>query len=314
MAKTAYLFDPVYLEHKTEWGHPERPDRLIAIDTLLRQQPYFNELVRVEKKIPDLKYIEMIHDPEYIARAKRTIEGGETYFDSMDTSVCARSYEVALYAVGGCLNMCDCIMKGKARHGFCAVRPPGHHAERNQSAGFCIFNNVAISARYVQKEYGIERVAIVDWDVHHGNGTQHSFEDDDSIYYISLHQYPYYPGTGAEGEKGFGGGKGYTLNLPMRMGSGDEEYLSAFEDFIVPELEDFAPQVIFISAGFDAHRDDPLSAIELRSETFYKFTKLIQDVARGYADDRIIAVLEGGYELDALADSVERVMQAFVEA
>jgi acetoin utilization deacetylase AcuC-like enzyme len=313
MAKTAYLFDPVYLEHRTEWGHPERPERLTAIDELLRKQPYYAELVRVEKKIPDMKYIEMVHDPDYIARAKREIEGGDSYFDSMDTSVCARSYEVALYAVGGCLNMCDCVMKGGAHYGFCAVRPPGHHAERSYAAGFCIFNNVAISARYVQEQHGIERVAVVDWDVHHGNGTQHSFEGDESIYYMSLHQYPYYPGTGSDAEKGFGNGKGYTLNLPMRMGSGDEEYIRAFEDFIVPELEQFEPQIVFISAGFDAHTNDPLSSIELGSDTFYKFTKLLQDVARSYADNRIIAVLEGGYNLDALADSVERVMQAFVE-
>lgn len=313
MGKTAYLYDPIYLQHKTQWGHPERAERLTAIDNKLKSRPYYNDLLKISPRLADYKYIEMIHTREYIQRVKAEIENGVEYLDSMDTSICPKSFEAALYAVGGCLEMCDTIMKGEALHGFCAVRPPGHHAESNYAAGFCIFNNIAISAKYLQSEYKIKKIAIVDWDVHHGNGTQHSFEDDNSILYISLHQYPYYPGTGSNLEKGRNNGEGFTLNLPMRAGSGDDEYLNAFEKKIIPELEDFEPEIILISAGFDAHTADPLSAIELSTETYYKFTKMLLGVAKAHSKDRVIAMLEGGYSLEALAASVDMMMQAFVE-
>jgi acetoin utilization deacetylase AcuC-like enzyme len=231
----------------------------------------------------------------------------------MDTVVSNMSFEAALFAVGGCLNMCDVIMSKKASTGFCAVRPPGHHAERDSAAGFCIFNNIAICARYLETEYKLDRIAIVDWDVHHGNGTQHSLENDPSVYYISLHQYPHYPGSGASTERGIGDGQGFTMNFPMDAGSGDKEYMEAFEEGIIPELEKFKPQIILISAGFDAHSSDPLSSIQLSTESYYKFTKLLQGVADKYSEKRIIAVLEGGYDLKALAEGVAEVMKAFVE-
>jgi acetoin utilization deacetylase AcuC-like enzyme len=313
MGKTAYLWDRIFLEHKTEWGHPERPERLSAIDKKLSAAPYYKDLVRIQPKKADYRHIELVHERSYILRVKDEIEGGTEYLDSMDTSVCARSFEVALYAVGGCLNMCDAVMKGDAARGFCAVRPPGHHAERDYAAGFCIFNNIAIAARYLQTEHGLGRIAIVDWDVHHGNGTQHSFENDRTILYTSLHQYPYYPGTGSVMEKGKGAGEGFTLNVPMDAGSGDDEYLAAFKDVIVTQLEKFEPEMLLISAGFDAHRSDPLSSIQLSTETFYQFTKMLLGVAKKHCKGRVIACLEGGYNLNALADSVERVMSAFVE-
>lgn len=314
MGKTAYLYDAIYLEHQTEWGHPERPERLTAIDKKLRDAPYYSKLLRVAPKKADYRYIELIHDRSYITRVQKEIERGESYLDSMDTSICGKSFEVALFAAGGGLAMCDAVMGGEAVHGFCAVRPPGHHAERDYAAGFCIFNNIAIAARYLQTVHKIGKIAIVDWDVHHGNGTQHSFENDSSVLYVSTHQYPYYPGTGSHRERGNGSGEGYTLNLPMEAGSGDEEYLEAFEKTVVPGLEDFGPEIILISAGFDGHRNDPLSAIGLSTETFYKFTKMLLDVAGTRCGNRIIAFLEGGYNLNALADSCERMVRAFVES
>jgi len=313
MNKTAFLFDKIFQEHDTGMGHPERSERLLAINDKLKSTSYYNDFIQVEKSIGDSKYIELIHERGYIERVKNEIEGGETYLDSMDTVVCTRSFEVALYAVGGSLEMCDTIMSGKADNGFCAVRPPGHHAEKGYAAGFCIFNNIAISAKYLQSVYNIERIAIVDWDVHHGNGTQHSFDEDDSIYYISLHQYPHYPGTGSSNEIGIGKGKGYTLNFPMMAGSGDEEYQKAFDERIIPELEGFKPEILLISAGFDAHASDPLSSINLSTEMYYRFTRLLMGVANNYSENRVIGFLEGGYNLSALGDGVEMVMKAFIE-
>ena len=308
---TAYLYDPVFMQHKTGWGHPEKPERLKAINDAVRAAPYFNDLVKIRPSMPDMKYIEAIHSKSYIQRVEREIEDGISYLDSMDTGVCRDSYDVALKAVGGSLNMCDAVMEGKADNGLCAVRPPGHHAEWDYAAGFCIFNNIAISARYLQSEYAVSRLAIVDWDVHHGNGTQHSFESDSSILYISLHQYPHYPGTGSDSETGSGAGKGYTLNIPMRAGSGDAEYALAFQNQIIPALHAFKPEVLLISAGFDAHRHDPLSSIMLSSESYGLFTNMLMTVADTYSRGRVIAFLEGGYDLSSLAESVMHMMDAF---
>lgn len=313
MAKVAYLYDDIYLQHDTGYAHPECPERLEVINTKIKSLPFYEDILKVEKKKADYKYIEMIHDRQYIERVKSEIESGNRFLDSMDTVISNMSFEAALFAAGGCLNMCDVIMTKKANCGFCAVRPPGHHAERNYAAGFCIFNNIAISAKYLETEYKLERIAIVDWDVHHGNGTQHSFESDPAILYISLHQYPHYPGTGASTEKGIGRGEGYTMNFPMDAGSGDKEYMLAFENGIIPELERFKPEFILISAGFDAHSLDPLSSIQLSTESYYKFTKLLMGVADKYSDKRIIAVLEGGYDLKALAEGVGEVMNAFAD-
>ncbi len=313
MGKTAYLYNEIYMEHDTGWGHPERAERLPAIDKKLRSNDFYDDLVRVDIKKADYKYIEMIHDRKYIDRVEKEISGGTRYLDSMDTAVCERSFEIALYAVGGCLNMCDTVMSGKAINGFCAARPPGHHAERTYAAGFCIFNNIAICAKYLQTEHGLKKIAIVDWDVHHGNGSQHSFEADPTVFYASTHQFPHYPGTGAATETGTGAGKGYTLNIPMKAGSGNEEYMAAFKNKIIPELEKFKPEAILISAGFDAHSYDPLSSIQLSSDMFYKFTRMLMEVAEKHSKKRVISLLEGGYDLKGLAEGVENMMGAFVE-
>ncbi len=314
MGTTAYLFDPIYLEHQTEWGHPERAERLIAIETMLQSKSYYEDLVRVKARKAEIQHIELVHDAAYIRRAREEIERGDEYFDSMDNSVCTRSFEVALYAAGGALAMCDQIMDAKADYGFCAVRPPGHHAERGHAAGFCIFNNIAIAARYLQKEHKLKRIAIVDWDVHHGNGSQHTFEKDNTVLYASLHQFPYYPGTGSGMEKGRDEGVDYTLNIPMDAGSGDEEYRAAFRERIIPALDAFRPEFILISAGFDAHRNDPLAGINLSTGMFGEFTTMLMEAAARHAKNRMLALLEGGYNLDTLAASVERMMRTFVGA
>ncbi len=309
---TAYLFDSVYLQHDTGWGHPEKPERLIYISNALFETPYYESLFKVKPAMPDMKHIEAIHSKAYIKRVEKEIKSGVSCLDSMDTVVCSYSYEVALKAVGGSLSMCDAIMDNKAANGFCSVRPPGHHAESDYAAGFCIFNNIAIAARYLQNKYHVGRIAIIDWDVHHGNGTQHSFEQDSSILYISLHQHPHYPGTGASSECGSGPGKGYTINIPMRAGSSEKEYIPAFQHSIIPAIDTFKPEIILISAGFDAHRNDPLSSIRLNTETFGEFTKMLMAVADAHSHGRIISFLEGGYNLQALADSVRSMMDAFV--
>jgi acetoin utilization deacetylase AcuC-like enzyme len=311
---TAYLFDPVFLRHTTGWGHPERPERLEAIHSAIAAAPYYNDLVKVAAAFPEMKYIELIHSPSYIRRAGQEIKSGVSHLDSMDTAVCRESYEVALMAVGGSLKMSDTVMKGVADNGFCAVRPPGHHAEKDYAAGFCIFNNIAIAARYIQKIHGIKKIAVVDWDVHHGNGTQHSFERDPSVLYISLHQFPHYPGTGSETETGEGKGRGYTMNIPMRAGSGDDEYLHAFHHRIIPRLEEFSPEIILISAGFDGHRSDPLSSIKLSSDVYAEFTNMLMAVADRHCKGRIVAFLEGGYNLSALTESVAAMMKSLVRA
>jgi len=313
MNRTAYLFDDIYLEHDTGWGHPEKPERLVKIHKKISSSPYFSDLIKIKTSLPDIKCIEAIHSPDYIQRVKREIESGISYLDSMDTVVCIKSYDVALYAVGGCINMCDAIMRGEAVNGFCVIRPPGHHAEKNYAAGFCIFNNIAIAARYLQKTYKLKNIAIIDWDVHHGNGTQHSFEDDNSILYISLHQFPHYPGTGSKYEKGTGRGVGYTQNFPMNHSAGDEEYLFLFENQIIPALNTFKPEFILISAGFDAHKSDPLSSIRLSTNIFYTFTRMLMSVAKNHSHGRIIGFLEGGYNVSVLPDCVDMVFKAFLE-
>ena len=313
MMKTAFLYDDVFLEHETGEGHPERAERLRTMLRRLESGGYLERLVRIPVRAAEDRHLELIHSRDYIERVRRGVESGDEYFDSVDNTVCARTYHVALSAVGGCLNMCDEVMSGRVTNGFCAVRPPGHHAENRKAGGFCFFNNVAIAARYVQSEYGIARVAIVDWDVHHGNGTQDAFQDDDSVYYISLHQYPYYPGTGAETDIGFGQGMGYTLNIPVKAGSGNGYYLQAFNERIMPELERFRPQVVFVSAGFDAHRDDPLSSINLTGDMYYRFTKMLKEIARRHSDDRLVAFLEGGYNVEVCAEGAEQVIRALLE-
>lgn len=299
------IYHQDYLRHDTGEGHAERPDRLRTLMNHLLKSSVWSQLHHMLPAPAAVDWVSKVHPEPYIRMVERRCQAGDTVLDSGDTHVCKESFHVALLAAGAALNAVDAVMAGKVQQVFCAVRPPGHHAETATVMGFCLFNNVAIAARYAQQKHGVERVAILDWDVHHGNGTQEIFYEDPTVFYASLHQYPFYPGTGAADEIGAGEGKGFTLNCPMDAGSGEQEYLDAFRQRILPALNEFEPQLLILSAGFDAHKDDPLANIELTENSFAEMTKFMMEVSARHCGGRIVSVLEGGYNLNALAKSVE---------
>jgi acetoin utilization deacetylase AcuC-like enzyme len=301
---TGFIYDPAFLTHDTGSGHPERPARLQAVMRRLVSQPWYPRLRQLTARPADIPWIETTHSLEYIRRAAAACESGDRFLDSMDVAISRESSDVALLAAGAVLALADDVISGASSNGFALVRPPGHHAEHDRALGFCLFNNVAVLARYAQKRHGIDKVAIVDWDVHHGNGTQHTFEADPSVLYVSTHQYPYYPGTGSASETGVGAGKGATLNCPMPAGASDADYRRAFSERILPKLRDFKPELLVISAGFDAHAEDPLAQINLSTDCFGWMTERLLEAADQHAGGRLISVLEGGYHLERLADCV----------
>ena len=255
-----------------------------------------------------------MHEASYLTSLKsRAPVSGRVSLDP-DTSISAGSLPAAYLAAGGVLAAADAIMAGTVDHAFCAIRPPGHHAESDRAMGFCLFNNVAIAARYLQRRHGVARVLIVDWDVHHGNGTQHTFDDDPSVLFFSTHQYPHYPGTGRATERGKGKGEGLTINVPMSAGQGDEDYREIFERVLVPAADAYKPEFVLISAGFDAHRDDPLASMGLTEEGYATLTGIVAGIARRHSKSRVLSCLEGGYNLNALAASVERHVVALLDA
>jgi len=306
---TGFIYDPTYLNHDTGPGHPESPQRLTATMKHLQGVEWFGDLPAFTPRCCDLTLIEAIHTPGYIRRVEEACHAGKPYLDSMDVAISKDSYDVALLAAGAPIRLADEIMAGNINNGFALVRPPGHHAEQDQALGFCLFNNVAIAARYLQNHHKIGNILILDWDVHHGNGTQHAFYTDPSVFYISTHQSPYYPGTGAAGETGAGTGKGTTLNIPMPAGSGDRDYETVFNETILPMIDDYQPEFILISAGFDAHETDPLAHMRLSTGFYGWMTARIREKAAASSHDRIISVLEGGYDLNALPLSVAEHLQ-----
>ncbi|MCB1879699.1 MAG: histone deacetylase [Gammaproteobacteria bacterium] len=300
---TGLLYDPIYLDHNTGFGHPERSERLSAALEYIKQQPFFEEIVPVLPRSAEPEWVQQIHTSRYMARAETACRRNSSHLDSLDVAISTRSFDVALQAAGGALELGDRVVSGALDNAFGLIRPPGHHAEQDMALGFCLFNNIAILARYLQKQHGLQKVLILDWDVHHGNGTQHTFEEDPSVFYVSLHQYPYYPGTGAVAETGKGRGRGATLNCPMPAGADDNDYQSAFTDRILPAVNAFGPEIVLISAGFDAHAADPLAQINLSTECYSWMSERMMEVADQHADGKLIALLEGGYDLKALAHS-----------
>ena len=304
MKRTGFVYDERYLLHKTGPYHPEVPERLTAVLQGIEQGGLLEKLIRIPAGPVDLKWLHTVHTPEYVKRFEAACRTGKQTFDSPDNQMCAQTYEAALVAVGGVLAACREVMERRLDNAFCAVRPPGHHAEVSRAMGFCYFNNVAVAARFIQKQFGIHRVGIVDFDVHHGNGTQHIFEDDPTVYYYSVHQHPSfaYPGTGREFEYGRGDGYGFTKNSPALPGQGDEDYRRLLERDLFPAFAEFRPEVIIVSAGFDGHRDDDMSDIMLSTEFYTWIMQKLVEMANTYCGGRLVSVLEGGYCLDRLPE------------
>ena len=313
MNRHGFYYHPDYLLHDSGPTHPERPGRLQSVMGHLIKSVVWAHLEHVRPSSATPEQVQLVHPGPYVAMIRERCMGGDRVLDGGDTHVCERSYDVAMLAAGAVLQAVDAVMSGSMANAFCAVRPPGHHAETATAMGFCLFNNVAIGARHAQQKFGVRRVAILDWDVHHGNGTQEIFYEDDTVLYASLHQYPFYPGTGAADERGRGRGLGATVNCPMPAGSDEAAYLNALESTVLPAFDRFKPELVMISAGFDAHRDDPLAQMTLTEDSFAKFTTLVKDCAQIHGGGRIVSVLEGGYHLDALARSVESHLSVLTE-
>lgn len=304
MNKTGFLYDVRYLLHDTGPNHPEMPERLEMIYQGIEASGLLQHLIRIVPKRASIKWIEAVHSITYIRRFEEVCLNGHPTLDHQDNQMCTETYDTALLAAGGVIETARMVMEGRMDNAFCAVRPPGHHAEVGQAMGFCYFNNVAVTARYLQAEWGIERIGIIDIDVHHGNGTQHIFERDDSVFYYSIHQHPSftYPGTGREFEEGQGVGFGFTKNSPVLPGQSDDDYHTQFEKDLLPAMDRFKPEFILVSTGFDAHIDDDMSDIRLTTEGYSWVLHIALQLAQQHCGGRLISVLEGGYCLPRLPE------------
>ena len=311
-AATGFLYDNRFLKHKTGEEFPERPERLSYTRAHLERLPFYGSLRQLQAEEVGLDWISKVHTPEHI----RNVEQACKAIDNVDTVVsfggdddvpiCRDSFEIAKLAVGSALVLGDEVAQGNINNGFALLRPPGHHAEPDKAMGFCLFSNIAILAKYLQEKYGIEKVLILDWDVHHGNGTQKVFYEDPSVLFISLHQDRLFPDdTGLATETGRGKGKGMTLNCPMPAGAQDKDYKQAFEGKILPKIKEFKPDIVLISAGFDAHKEDPLANICLTTECYSWMTEQMMEVAERFSGNKLISLLEGGYNLKILPECVE---------
>ena len=303
MAGSILAADEICREHLRGRDHPERPERFDAVMEGLRRAGLLERMGRVETRTATADELVLCHTHEYLARAQREVEAGHPYLSTGDTDVTPNSWEVATRGAGIVLNAVDAVLIGAAKNAFCAVRPPGHHATASRGMGFCLLNNVALAARYAQRKHCIGRVAIVDWDVHHGNGTQDIFYQDGSVFFFSTHQWPLYPGTGRADETGSGAGRGATMNFPLPAGSGRKEVLGAVQQALMPAMREFRPELVLISAGFDSRIGDLLGQFTLTDEDFADLTRAVLEIAGQSAGGRVVSMLEGGYSLPGLASA-----------
>jgi len=306
LANGLYLQHPSSLEHDTG-GHPERAERIVAIERELAARGWLGYRREEAPKVPR-EVLEAVHPRDYVDAIERTCAEGGGMLD-LDTVASRGSFEAALHAAGGPVRAVDALLDGELGPAFCALRPPGHHAEPSRAMGFCLFNNVAVAARFALDAYGVGRVLVLDWDVHHGNGTNDIFYGTDEVLYVSIHESPLYPGTGAMSESGAGRGEGFTINLPVPAGSGHDEWLGLVQHVVAPIARAYSPALIFVSAGFDAHRDDPLADCRLTEQTYAAMAATMRAVASERGAPLVI-VLEGGYDLGALGGSVVATMEA----
>ena len=314
MAAAALIADPVCKRHETGRGHPETSARFDAVLTALETAGHAAAMTRLTPRAITRDDLLLAHTREYLALAEGEIVSGETQLSTGDTIVGAGSWEAATVAAGSALAAVDAVIGGKAPSAFCVVRPPGHHASAARGMGFCVLNNIALAARHAQRRHGLERVLIVDWDVHHGNGTQDIFYEDGTVLFFSTHQSPWYPGTGREDETGRGAGRGTTMNCPLPAGSDREEIFPAFEEKLLPVAEKFRPQLVLISAGFDSRAGDPLGHFQLTDEDFADLTRMLRGVADRHSGGRIVSILEGGYNLPGLASAAVAHVAALIKS
>lgn len=299
---TIIFSDPMFQNHATG-SHPECPERLASITALLESAPEYQDCQHGALIKPDMSWLENVHTARQILAAQRISAAGGGQLDP-DTILSQHSYDVALQACGTACGAIDSVIKNPEENALCLIRPPGHHATATTSMGFCIFNNIAVAARYALASHQVNRILIVDWDVHHGNGTQDIFYDSDQVMFFSIHRFPFYPGTGEKCETGTGAGMGYTLNTPVAFGTPRQQFLNLFEKGLHQAAAKIKPELILISAGFDAHHLDPVGSLGLHSSDYFELTRMIKQVAQTYANGRIASFLEGGYNLSALAESV----------
>ncbi|MCX7703137.1 MAG: histone deacetylase [Planctomycetota bacterium] len=312
MGKTGIVYDDIYLAHETGF-HPENRERLRRTVSHLKATKLWDKLSLLKPRKATVEEVALVHSRNYIKSVERICAQGGGHLDA-DTVTSPSSYEAALYAVGGILDACDSVIRQQTVNCFCLVRPPGHHALPERAMGFCLFNNVAIAARYLQEKHSIKRVAIIDWDVHHGNGTEEIFYRDGSVFYFSIHRYPFYPGTGAADERGEGEGEGTTLNIPFSGWEGREVVLSKFEQAVLKDVAEFAPDFVLISAGFDAYERDPIGGLGLLIEDYRKMTDIVCALAQKTAKRRVISALEGGYSLEGLPLMVAQHLEGLLSA
>jgi acetoin utilization deacetylase AcuC-like enzyme len=305
---TTMIWSERFRDHETA-GHPESPQRLVAIREGLTRTGLWEDRTILDPASASIDDVLLVHDNRYVERVRRIAEGGGGYLDA-DTIVSPNTFDVALLAVGAAIQAVDLVIDGASPRVFAFPRPPGHHAERARGMGFCIFNNLAAGAAHAIDRRDLDRVAIIDWDVHHGNGTQDIFYESDQVLVVSVHQWPLYPGTGRSGEQGAGQGFGYTLNLPLPPNSGDEVYLRVFDEIIGPRIAQFLPDLLMISAGYDARRGDPLAMMNVTDDGFAAMTSRCRSWAERFCDGRMVLMLEGGYNLDGLASGVEATLRA----